>query len=274
MKVLFSRGVKFEFLQSAVSFLSQRLDEDLAIVSEYEGSLSVLGYYSSYDGSSRYRRFTGGPDYKGASPLYIALIERFNGRLGDYVEHLSSRLEKLGLKFKGGYIAGRYGGVLGVTKLGDVYLSEMFLDDVSYEDIKDDFTGVFNVSGVESDYDYTKFIQFGWRYLGMDWLGYKYVECPVEALYRGEGSFYLRIGLTFHENFVKRGFLEGSFYASPPHAPYSLLAYLRGVHVDELIFYQFKYGWRNIELYGLESSDIEALVDRLYGEALKYTENL
>ena len=274
LKALISKGVKFEFLQSAVSFLSQRLDDDLIIISEYEGPLSVLGFYSSYDGISSYRRFTGGPNYMGDSPLYIAVLERYNGRLSDYIVILTSRLKDMGLNFEDGYITGSYRGVLGVTKLGDVILSEVFLDRASYSDIQDTLLEVFDVSIVDSEYDYTRFIQFGWRYRGMNWLGYRYIDCPVEASYRGEGGFYIRFGLTFHDRYVKRGFLEGSFYASPPHAPYSLLAYLRGVHVDELIFYQFKFGWRNIDVYGLETSVIEGLIDRLYEEALKYTENL
>ncbi len=274
MKAFLSRNVRFELIQSAVGFLSQRHDEDLVVISEYEGPLSVLGFYSSYDGSSRYRRFTGGPDYRGYSPLYIAILEKFSGGLEAYLKSLSTRLEELGLDIKGGYITGSYKGVLGVTRFGDIFLSELFLDDVSLKELYRDFSGVFNISKVVDDYDFSRFRQVGWRYLGMDWLGYKYVKCPVEESYNGGDGFYLRIGLTFHENFVKRGFLEGSFYASPPHAPYSLLAYLRGVHVDELIFYQFKYGWRNIDLYGVRLKDVEDLVDRLYDKALSYTENL
>ncbi|HIE37093.1 TPA: hypothetical protein EYP83_02895 [Candidatus Geothermarchaeota archaeon] len=272
MRLIKSDNTRFELIQTAISFLSQRLDIDTIFLSGYSDRLDVLGYYSSDDGTSRYRRFTGGPIYHGVSPVYIAILERCSIPLSDYVNNLIYRLGDAGLDVDGGYISGAYKGVLGVTKLGDIALTEIFLDEASSKEALDLWIDIYDVDKVVDDYDFNRYVMHGWRYSGSGWIGYRYVDSPVEAICRN-GGYYLKIGLTFHDIYVKRGYIEGSFYASPPHSPYTLLAYLRGIHIDEISFYQFKFGWRNTEVYGLSYGDIEDLIDKLYIKSLKYTED-
>jgi len=101
-------------------------------------------------------------------------------------------------------------------------------------------------------------------------VGYSAGSGDVEASIGSRDGFWMRLVLYMHEIYIREARVEGSFYAAPPAAPYNVMAFLRGSHVDELIFYQAEMSWRKMEFLGLDIEDVVALLRRVYTSAEEY----
>ncbi len=253
--------------------LSSSSDTGLIVVfTDREKYYSISGFYSSYRDGVNYRRFTGGPNYNGLGLCYIGYSKFFNGALDRLYEEACSLVESLGYNVETGYIEGDGSvvGVLGVTKFGDVGVIEVLLDPHICSDIIDKLVDLHGFVNKVEDFDPKAYSRYVWRYRSKGWIRYLAGEGVVSERIGREDGFNMKVSFDFHDIYIKRAYLDGCFYASPPSRPYSLMAFFRGAQVNELIFHQVKSGFRHMDLYGISYEEIDMLFDGLFVKASKY----
>ena len=261
-------GVLQAVVESLVNrCLGERPSEPIVITHSIEEPLRILGFYSpGVHGSGVYRRFTGGREYLGDDLLYIGILLPGGQGLRQVYSHVAEMLMDLGLRLRDGWIEG--GGVYGATRFGDVGLAEILVP--RGMDIGGQVLGLFtrvsrhvySVRGLEK--------YRGLQYTSRSWVGYSAGEGDIEEVIGDMEGFWMRLVLYMHEIYIREARIEGSFYAAPPAAPYNIMAFLRGAHVDELIFYQAELSWRKMEFLGLDVEEVVDLLRRAYTSAEKY----
>jgi len=100
------------------------------------------------------------------------------------------------------------------------------------------------------------------------WRLYRYRATSVEALVE-RGSYWLRASLEITDGYVTGYWLSGVFYSAPPTEIYSVFNTLRGVRLDEIVLGNMEVALeKRLEVAGLETSDLQLLVKKLYEKAL------
>ncbi|AEM39663.1 hypothetical protein Pyrfu_1809 [Pyrolobus fumarii 1A] len=105
-----------------------------------------------------------------------------------------------------------------------------------------------------------------------NWTCYRGVEGLPHVTVYGRDGFYARLGFELHDNFVSRAEIDGVFFAAPPMEPYSVLASIRGVQVDELALHTLVLALeKRLDVYGVDKSELAkaaaSLAERLARES-------
>jgi len=226
------------------------------IVEGYAGERGVvLGLYTAVPPEAGwegiYRRLTGGgPAELEPGDMYVALTVRA-GRLADLAQAARRLSECLQARAWGTTIVEDWGvvEVLGAS-LGTVECVESTLHTV--------VEGCGKLPGEPLRHKARMYSQPSWRL-------YTIPERPTlvwASAHKPEG--WLKIAVEPYEDYIADIWLSGVFNASPPMEPFSLIATLKGVRLDDVVMANLEVALEHrLELYGISREDFLSILQSI-----------